>query len=825
MTDAPPLAPESMLAHANALRALARALVRDTQEAEDLLQSTWLRALQARRAATAAGGLRAWLASVLRNEVRMRRRGAGRARDRERAAARSETQPPTVDVVVRLGVQRAVLDAVEALEPASRDVVYLRWFEDLPPRVIAARLGLSRRAVESRLRRALAQLRSRLDRSHHRQDWLGALCACAWPTPSPWMPVAAGALVLPTKTLLSVLAAGLGVLVFVTVYDFTSADRAPVSGGGAQPVPGTVESNEPVAERSNSPRAELEVAEPAAPAVAAEDLLRGRVLDQHAQPVPALRLRFVPKYRPDGQASCVSGEDGSFALPLPPGSGEVESADPQWATLLAAERTGSGEPVTVVVGLSRIVGGSVHGPDGSPIANTEVTLKLPDGFRARFDIPLHDSAECEWRAETDALGRFVLDRPPQLRDCVLTVRARNYAPHERTLGEHDEPAVRVVLQPLVSEAGEVCGVVLDAAGQPVGGAKVALGQRPFTTKADGAFRFVVDDPERERRLFAVAEGWRPTVLEREQQPGGQWPDLVELRLVDRPLAIEGVVLDAAGEPNPRAKVWVHDPTYFAVNGPTAVSAEHEMHREEVLWRRFETDSAGRFRIEGLLDREYELRAIEQGTTDLAIAPGVRAGSSGVVIGFRPGALLEHADGRIVDSAGLPAPGVSIRVARFAFTYHGGMGDQSYRCQEYGASARSDQDGRFVLTGVPRGGIELQLAGENLLTSSYEFPGDVVTSPIHIVVTRRCLVRIDVSGSPLATADSALVLDARGDALHFLRDAGNTRYVEGTTKLTEGRTEVLFVPDTARTIVLRSGGGEVGRLPVAPDAESIVIVRP
>src|SRR5262249_18535290 len=152
---APTFSVEPLLDHASALRRVARALVRDAHRADDLVQSTWLRAMRARATTDEQAPTLPWLIRVLPNEARADVRMAKRAPARERHAARRDDAPATVDVVAGLAVQRAVLDAVESLPTAHREVVYLRWFENEPPRRIAQRLGITRRAVESRLRRAL----------------------------------------------------------------------------------------------------------------------------------------------------------------------------------------------------------------------------------------------------------------------------------------------------------------------------------------------------------------------------------------------------------------------------------------------------------------------------------------------------------------------------------------------------------------------------------------------------------------------------------------------------------------------------------------------
>ena len=50
-----------------------------------------------------------------------------------------------------------------ALDEPYRTTVLLRFFEDLPPRRVAARMGVPVETVRSRVQRAVTQLRSRLD--------------------------------------------------------------------------------------------------------------------------------------------------------------------------------------------------------------------------------------------------------------------------------------------------------------------------------------------------------------------------------------------------------------------------------------------------------------------------------------------------------------------------------------------------------------------------------------------------------------------------------------------------------------------------------------
>lgn len=184
------LSQTELLAHAAFLRRLARSLIEDEAAADDLVQQTWLGALD--RPPRSASSLRAWLSAVLKNAARKRANREQRRGSWERRAARPERIPSTEDVVARLTEQRAVADAVLALAEPYRTVVLLRFFDELPPREIARRLDVPVETVKSRIQRALSLLRERLDHVHggDRSAWCLALLPLAgWKIP---IPVAGG---------------------------------------------------------------------------------------------------------------------------------------------------------------------------------------------------------------------------------------------------------------------------------------------------------------------------------------------------------------------------------------------------------------------------------------------------------------------------------------------------------------------------------------------------------------------------------------------------------------------------------------------------------
>src|SRR5262245_27784987 len=161
MTPRGPVDQAVLLEEVSWIRRLARELVADRELAEDLVQETCVVALE--RAPREAQKLRSWLAEVLRNLLRQHARGQGRRRARETEAARAEALEPADALVERVLLQRELVNAVLALEEPYRSTVLLRFFEELPPREIARRTGAPLATVQSRLTRALARLRERLD--------------------------------------------------------------------------------------------------------------------------------------------------------------------------------------------------------------------------------------------------------------------------------------------------------------------------------------------------------------------------------------------------------------------------------------------------------------------------------------------------------------------------------------------------------------------------------------------------------------------------------------------------------------------------------------
>ncbi len=167
---------ESLLVHTEFVQRLARELSRDWHRADDVIQETWFAALH--RAPLDYGkSPKAWLRKVVINAARQsaRQEKTRQRHENQQAATGQPTEHPTVATV-----RDEITEAVRQLDPRWREVVTLRYFEQLSFKDIADRTGIPVETVRSRLKKAKAVLRERLDRKlGSRQGWCVAALALA----------------------------------------------------------------------------------------------------------------------------------------------------------------------------------------------------------------------------------------------------------------------------------------------------------------------------------------------------------------------------------------------------------------------------------------------------------------------------------------------------------------------------------------------------------------------------------------------------------------------------------------------------------------------
>ena len=143
---------------------VARALLRDDSEAEDVLQEAYVRAYSRLGQLEQPDRLASWLTHIVVHEAKARLRRRGRVVELKEMNVRTLRSPAIDPEEQAMGKQlQAVLaDAIDALPVGYRTVFVLRDLEGLSTAEVADSLHLSEMAVKMRLHRARGALRNGL---------------------------------------------------------------------------------------------------------------------------------------------------------------------------------------------------------------------------------------------------------------------------------------------------------------------------------------------------------------------------------------------------------------------------------------------------------------------------------------------------------------------------------------------------------------------------------------------------------------------------------------------------------------------------------------
>ena len=146
--------------------------VKDVERARDLVQETFIRVFTARSRFDATRSFRPWVLCIARNlclnELKRKRtvhmesleEYASTAREDTGELARSSADNP--DQQLMDGERRRALEcALESLSEDAREIVVLRFFQQMAARDIAEIIGSTEGAVRTRLHRILKTLRDK----------------------------------------------------------------------------------------------------------------------------------------------------------------------------------------------------------------------------------------------------------------------------------------------------------------------------------------------------------------------------------------------------------------------------------------------------------------------------------------------------------------------------------------------------------------------------------------------------------------------------------------------------------------------------------------
>jgi RNA polymerase sigma-70 factor (ECF subfamily) len=155
---------ETLLSHLDAAYNLARWLMGNPADAEDVVQDAYVRALAAADQFR-GGDQRAWLLSIVRNGCYSshRRQSVRQAADFDDTVHGEDTVTPSPEqLTITRETSRRVRRAIESLTPDFQEVIVLREFEGLSYKEIAEVVAAPVGTVMSRLSRARAQLAAAL---------------------------------------------------------------------------------------------------------------------------------------------------------------------------------------------------------------------------------------------------------------------------------------------------------------------------------------------------------------------------------------------------------------------------------------------------------------------------------------------------------------------------------------------------------------------------------------------------------------------------------------------------------------------------------------
>ena len=134
--------------------------LRDRQLAEDAMQDAFLKAYRHMAARGPAQSERAWLMKIAVNTCRDVRRSAW-MRHNDLRVRLDDLPPASCDFTAE---DDSVVREVMRLKPKHREVILLRYYQDLTPEQCAQALGITLSGFYRRLKRAQDALRPRLER-------------------------------------------------------------------------------------------------------------------------------------------------------------------------------------------------------------------------------------------------------------------------------------------------------------------------------------------------------------------------------------------------------------------------------------------------------------------------------------------------------------------------------------------------------------------------------------------------------------------------------------------------------------------------------------
>jgi RNA polymerase sigma factor (sigma-70 family) len=777
---------------------LALHLAPEAAQAEDLVQATFLKALEHAERFERGRALLPWLAGILVHEAARARRERARVVDPARLEERASDDPARSLADAELGLE--VERAVRGLPEPYADVLAAHLLEGARAVDIAQRLERAPGTVRMQILRGLELLRRALPpslatallasqvRGHAavRESVLARAAELAalprfGPEHAP-RPPARPVPFLPGGPMLLVTAlagvVGLGVLV--------STAGAPRSAPSAPPplpvaVSAALEPLQATPARASAPTGPAQTAtRPVqAPSALQTPLLRGRVLDAQGSPVAGAQVELASgelrtfsvldltlDRAGEVQATTTTDSEGAFSFPLRPGQpGDLTAT----LGLLGARSTNhhAGQSVDLVLRAPRVVRGRITRA-GEPVAGAEVRATC--GSPAPFDVRVTSS---------DSEGRYEIEVPwrDPVRVGAYHAEGFGYRFVELGFGPDGTATWDLPLDPGV----ELFGRVTDATtGAPIAGATVGenwVFQRCVTTDEQGNYRL---HGAASRGYFARAAGY------------GEAPPSAPMQA-----SVGGVRLDFALAPGHEVVGRVVDEYGTPVGNAYVAAVAFGNHGD---WRSTRADPDGRYRLTDLNGTPHALLVGKGGfATQVHDLP---ASTTSAVHTELPTLTLrapQVVSGRALDSSGAPVANAAITLTgwnhdRFTWTGGDGSNPSGY---SYVSERRvvADAEGRFWFGDLTGGSYELtadsagSIEGNGVgftLQDGEERDDLVVTFPVGARVFGRV---VDEAGNPVAGASVCVTREGLTDGYLPCSDSG-----------TDGTFEIRGLPGGSFTLM-------------------------
>ncbi|TAJ18409.1 MAG: sigma-70 family RNA polymerase sigma factor [Planctomycetota bacterium] len=656
---------------AASLRRIARALLYDDALAMDATQDAWLAAV----GEPPRSG--AWFGGVVRRIALSMRRDANRRREREIRAARPEELPSTVDALAQVELLRRLLDAVERLDEPYRTAIALRYFDDLPPRVIAERLGVPVNTVKTRLQRGLQTLRRDLLESD--RDQLSGIAVIAGGAGFGTLAGDLGGILLGKKVVATAAALALLLALAAVARPFGWFGlRTEPSSSPTALTPATGEIGDSQVAEGSPTRDASDHRAPVAAAPTGWSLSGHVLLDQRDLPGAKLVGRWLDAPTAEAKAvrewTITTDEHGDFTWPLdtPPGPFRLELV-PQipgatawrWSDDFLPTDPPSTDCVVHAFSNDCTLRGVVRDREHNAIQGARVT-----------------STALVANTVTDGAGTFALPIPSRSSGAWFVVDADGFGIHVSVLGQL-VPGDQALPDVVLSRELVIRGRAIDDSDVPVAGARV-FAEHPYDggesclTLEDGSFALGGIDPGIAAiRLLASNADHAFTALRIEQREF-ESPSLV-IRM-PRGARISGRVLSPSGEPAQGVLVWADEELYAGVLP------------ERSSW----TDATGRFTLPGVEPgaRSLWLRRRGRAVSRERIYVPDHASIDGLELRLAEDRELA---GRVVRRDGSPVPWAGISADELA---------EIGRATTLSSMTFSDRDGRFRLRQLPSTTLEL-----------------------------------------------------------------------------------------------------------------------